>query len=211
MIKNYILIGPPGSGKGTQAKKLTEQFHLLHLSTGSIFRQLAQHDNNLKELITSGNLVPDTQVVDLISKYIRNNIITVKKTGILLDGFPRTLTQAKNMSKIFVMEGITINVVYIMTLNYDESINRLLGRRVCTMCGANYKQSNNIIKCTYCNNILSKRSDDQVNIIKNRFQIYEKQTKPLIEYYDNQSNIDVIYINGSKDENDVFNQITKHL
>jgi adenylate kinase len=213
MINNYIILGPPGSGKGTQSKKLVDKFDLLHLSTGSMFRHIAKHDNNVKELITSGHLIPDTMVMALINEYIKNNIIPIKTKGIIFDGFPRTLPQAKSISNILMAYGLVINMICILTLNVHEVINRLIGRRICTICGTNYNQSNNIniLKCKLCNNILTQRSDDKVNVIKERFKTYEQQTKPLIEYYNNNTNVYVFYVDAFKDEYEVFSQIKKHI
>jgi adenylate kinase len=208
---NYILLGPPGSGKGTQAKKLVDKFHLLHLSTGSIFRTLSKYDNNIKKLITSGNLIPDVQVISLINRYIKENITTIKTKGFVLDGFPRTLEQAKQLDKILISEGIIINIVYIITLSFDEVLNRILCRSVCSVCGINYNKNSNIIRCSSCNNIIIKREDDKLNTIEKRLQIYEQRTKPIIEYYSNKHNIYTVYIDGYKDIDNVFKQITKHI
>jgi adenylate kinase len=207
---NYVLLGPPGAGKGTQAKKLVERFSLVHLSTGDIFREAKKSDRVINELLTSGQLVPDTVVVNMMKKHFEGEYI---KKGFLLDGFPRTVRQAEELDVILKSEDIKIDAVFFINVHFSEAIRRISGRRVCSSCGASYHISDLASKegpkCTVCFGVLIQRNDDKEDIVKDRFSVYEKQTKPLIEYY-NKIGL-LINIDGFKNEFSVFRQICESI
>jgi adenylate kinase len=204
---NYVILGLPGAGKGSQAKKIAVKFGIIHLSTGDVFREVKKSDKFINKLLSSGQLVPDEIVVDMVRKWLEKNNI---KKGFLLDGFPRTVKQAEELDKMLVSENIKMNGIFLINVPFEEAVKRIVGRRVCTVCGINYhmvllppKKSG---KCDYCDGVLFHRSDDKEDIVRDRFNIYEKQTKPLIEYY-KESGL-LIHIDGLKSESDVFEQIS---
>jgi adenylate kinase len=203
---NYIILGPPGAGKGTQAKKVAVKFGIVHLSTGDMFREAKKSDKSISELLSSGQLVPDEIVVNMVRKRLEKNNI---EKGFLLDGFPRTVKQAEELDRILMSENIKIDGIFLINVSFEEAVKRIEGRRVCA-CGASYhmvllppKESG---KCDRCGGMLFHRSDDKENVIRDRFSVYEKQTKPLIKYY-KESGL-LIYTDGLKSESGVFEQIS---
>ncbi|MDR1417802.1 MAG: adenylate kinase [Endomicrobium sp.] len=206
---NYILIGPPGAGKGTQAKKIVEKFEIIHLSTGDMFREAKKSDKVISRLLASGELVPDVIVVNIVKNCLLKYDV---KKGFLLDGFPRTLNQTQELDIMLEKENVKIDGVLFIDLKLEEAIKRISSRRTCS-CGASYnveffppKQAG---KCDVCNKDLIQRDDDKEEIVKNRLTVYENQTKPLIEYYKNKGLL--IEIDGSKSESEVFKQICKSI
>jgi adenylate kinase len=203
---NYIILGPPGAGKGSQAKKIAVEFGMVHLSTGDMFRETKKSDEFINKLLSLGQLVPDEVVVNMVRELLleENNI----KKGFLLDGFPRTVKQAEELDRMLISENIKIDGIILINVPFEEAVKRIVGRRVCA-CGASYhtvlfspKESG---KCDRCGGILFHRSDDKEDVIRDRFSVYEKQTKPLIEYY-KESGL-LIHIDGLKSESGVFEQI----
>jgi adenylate kinase len=206
---NYILMGPPGAGKGTQAKKIVEKFGIVHLSTGDMFRGAKKSDEDIRKFLESGQLVPDEIVVNMVKKRLEKDDI---KKGFLLDGFPRTVNQAQELDKMLKSENIKIDAVFFIDVHFEEAVKRISGRRVCS-CGASYHV--NFIppkvkgKCDVCNGELIQRSDDKENVVKDRLNVYEKQTRPLIDYYKKTGLF--VNIDGLKSESEVFEEIKKHI
>ncbi|MDR1104297.1 MAG: adenylate kinase [Endomicrobium sp.] len=206
---NYILMGPPGAGKGTQAKKIVEKFGIVHLSTGDMFREAKESDEDIRKILESGQLVPDEIVVNMVKKCLEKDDI---KKGFLLDGFPRTVNQAQELDKMLKSENIKIDAVFFIDINFEEAVKRISGRRVCS-CGASYHV--NFIppkvkgKCDACNGELIQRRDDKENVVKDRLDVYEKQTRPLIDYYKKTGLF--VNIDGLKSESEVFEEIKKHI
>jgi adenylate kinase len=203
---NYIILGPPGAGKGTQAKKIAVKFGIVHLSTGDMFREAKKSDESISKLLSLGRLVPDEIVVDMVRKWLGKNNI---KKGFLLDGFPRTVKQAEELDRMLMSENIKIDGIFLINVPFKEAVKRIAERRVCA-CGAVYntvlllpKESG---KCDCCGRVLLHRSDDKEDVIRDRFSVYKKQTKHLIEYY-KESGL-LIYIDGLKSESVVFEQIS---
>jgi adenylate kinase len=202
-------MGPPGAGKGTQAKKIVEKFGIVHLSTGDMFREAKKSDKGIRKLLTSGQLVPDEIVVNMVKKRLEKDDI---KKGFLLDGFPRTVNQAFELDKMLKSENIKIDAVFFIDVHFEEAVKRISGRRVCS-CGASYHV--NFIpptvkgKCDACNGELIQRSDDKENVVKDRLDVYEKQTRPLIDYYKKTGLF--VNIDGLKSESEVFEEIKKHI
>ncbi|MDR3307017.1 MAG: adenylate kinase [Endomicrobium sp.] len=202
---NYILMGPPGAGKGTQSKKIVEKFGIVHLSTGDMFREAKKSDEVISKLLASGQLVPDEIVVNMAKKRLEKDDV---KKGFLLDGFPRTVNQAQELDKMLKSENMKIDAVFFIDVCFEEAVKRISGRRVCS-CGASYHVD--FIppkvegKCDGCNCELIQRNDDKENVVRDRLDVYEKQTRPLIDYY--KSTGLLVNIDGLKSESEVFEDI----
>jgi adenylate kinase len=202
-------MGPPGAGKGTQAKKIVEKFGIVHLSTGDMFREAKKSDEVISKLLASGQLVPDDAVVNMVKARLKKDDV---KKGFLLDGFPRTLNQAQELDKMLKSENIKIDAVFFIDVHFEEAVKRISGRRVCS-CGASYHV--NFIPpkvagvCDVCSSKLVQRNDDKENVVKDRLDVYEKQTRPLINYY-KKTNL-LVDIDGLKSETGVFEEIKKHI
>jgi len=197
-----IFIGPPASGKGTQAEMLAQKYNLKLISTGNLFRWHIKNKTELgqkvEQIMTAGDLVSD-----LITNEIVKEEINKIQDSFVLDGYPRNIVQAK-----FLNQLIKINLVFEIFINFEEVMRRLSGRRVCS-CGATYHlifkppQKNDF--CDVCGSKLFQRDDDTEKKIKHRYQIYEKKTNPLIDFYQAQNIL--IKINGQPPIPDVFKEI----
>ncbi|MDR3049073.1 MAG: adenylate kinase [Elusimicrobiota bacterium] len=206
---NYILLGPPGAGKGTQAKKIVEKFKIVHLSTGDMFREAKKSDPSIAALMEAGKLIPDEIVVNMVKNRLKKDDV---KNGFLLDGFPRTLKQAKELDKSLKTENIKIDGVFSIIIDNEEAVKRISGRRVCK-CGASFHikfvPPKDADKCDYCGGQLTQRADDKEEVVRERLSVYDKQTKPLIDYYKNSGLL--IDIDGLQNEKIVFEQISKFI
>jgi len=192
---NLVLLGPPGAGKGTQAKVLNEGLKLPHISTGDILRDSVKSQTKfgleVKKIMESGALVPD----DLINKIIEERLIKPDTNkGFILDGFPRTKQQAIKLDEILKKHpagGIDLVLYFDSTL--EVIIERLSGRLVCRNCGANFHIRNVPPKkemfCDHCGGELYQRQDDKEDTIKNRIKVYEEKISPLVDYYEKQNKI----------------------
>ena len=204
---NFILFGPPGAGKGTQAKTISSKFGVVHLSTGDMIRE-AKDDPMFVKYLTSGQLVPDNVIVDMVVKRLQKDDC---KNGFLLDGFPRTIFQAQELDKFLQQLNRKIAAVFYIDIAQEEVIKRLAGRRVCPSCGGSFNIELKPPKqegiCDFCGAKLVQRKDDNPDTIKERLVVYEKQTKPLAEYYD-KSGV-VARIDGAVSPDKVFEQIEK--
>ena len=206
---NIILIGPPASGKGTQAKFLEKQFNLYHLSTGDLLREMANGSSDLskqiKSLIDNGQFVSD----ELIIQVVKNKIEELKQNdanlGILFDGFPRTVFQAKSL------ESMT-NIDYIIEIavSKQEIVKRVLDRAVCKTCGKSFLLSQTSgLKCDNCGGDIVKRNDDRKEIAESRYDEYMLKTYPILEYFKNHNGYHKI--DGENTMDLIFNQICKIL
>lgn len=202
-----VLLGPPGAGKGTQAKMISERYGLKHISTGDIFRKNIADKTPLgiraKEYINNGRLVPDELTISMVEETIS---IIDNDLGFMMDGFPRTVTQADAFCNILKCKGLELDHVINIDVSDDELIKRLSGRRICSACGASFhlifNRPKNDSLCNYCNSNLIQRVDDSEESVKNRLNIYKLQTQPLIDYYKGKSLIRSI--DGKKDVDNVF-------
>ena len=203
-----ILIGPPGSGKGTQAKKLAGKYDIPHISTGDILRDHIKRDTELGKLakgyIDDGKLVPDNVIMDLIDDRLKQDDC---KSGYLFDGFPRTIPQAEGFDKID-----SIDKVILLTTPDDKIVDRMKGRRMCK-CGTTYHIVNNPPKednkCDDCGSNLYIRDDDKEETVLKRLEDYHKQTEPLIEFYKDQSKL--IEVDGFRSIDVIFEDVCKIL
>ncbi len=200
---HVILLGPPGAGKGTQANRIVEESGLKHLSTGDILRDEVSRETELgktaKGYMDRGELVPDGLIIDMI-----RGRIEAADDGFLLDGFPRTIAQAEALA-----EFATIDIVLNITLPRDEVVRRLTGRRVCRDCGKIYNLTFNLAEgettCAACGGELYQRDDDKRDVIENRYDVYERATSPLIDYYER---LGILHaLDGSLGADRVFSEI----
>lgn len=183
-----ILLGPPGAGKGTQAKLLSEKFKIPHISTGDILRQELSENSELgrrvAKFVTSGELVPDDIVVEVVINRLAKKDV---QEGFILDGFPRTLDQAQQLDQALEQLNTSVDLVIYFKTSLPVSIRRLSGRRVCKGCGANFHLTNMAPKsegiCDFCGKELFLRDDDKEETVKKRLSIYQSQTASLIDYY----------------------------
>lgn len=206
-----ILLGPPGAGKGTQGERLVKRYNIPHISTGDIFRAAIKEGTQMglkaKEYMDQGALVPDEVVVGIVKERLTNDDC---REGYLLDGFPRTLAQAEALDAALQEMGTPLTGVVNVDVDQEELIERLTGRRVCKSCGSSYHIKFNTPKvrnvCDKCGGELYQRSDDTVETVKQRLDVYRNQTAPLIDYYQNKNLL--FTVDGSKDIEDVFREIT---
>ena len=205
-MKNIILLGAPGAGKGTQAAMIAEEFKVPHISTGDILRRNMKEGTPLglkaKAFVESGGLGPDEVVIGLVEDRLSQEDC---KNGYILDGFPRTIAQAEALDKV-----ARIDLAIYIDVPFETIIDRLGGRRVC-VCGETYHVSmlNGETTCKRCGKELFVRDDDKPETVKNRLKVYSDQTQPLIDYYRSQNKVVDIKANGTKEE--IFADIKKVL
>jgi adenylate kinase len=211
---NIVLLGPPGAGKGTQAELIVKKYGIPQISTGDIFRANIKNGTELgkkaKEYMDKGELVPDELVVDLVNDRLEKDDC---KDGFMLDGFPRTVFQAEELTKIMTAKNLSINYVLNIDVAPEKLIDRIAGRRVCKSCGATYnvntKPTSKEGICDACGGEVYQRADDNKETVANRINVYFDQTAPLIEYYEKIGNLATI--NGDQAMDKVFSDITKVL
>jgi len=189
-----ILIGPPGSGKGTQAGLLSQKLKIPHISTGDILREAVGNQTELGKkaigFMEKGELVPDDIIIEIIKERISRPDC---KAGFIFDGFPRTLTQARMLDEIFKEKNKELDLVVQFQISDESLTKRLSGRLICSQCGADYNlyfklpQMRN--KCDRCGGTLLPRPDDKKEVVINRLKVFKNQTKPVVDYYQKQSKI----------------------
>lgn len=205
-----VLLGPPGAGKGTQAKSISNKYSILHISTGDIFRKNISEKTPLgieaKGYIDKGHLVPDSLTIDLVKDTLSQEFC---KNGFLLDGFPRTVAQAEALKEFLKENGTDLDVALLIDVPQNFILERMTGRRVCTSCGASYHIKFNPPsvdgKCDVCGNDVVQRKDDTEATVKERLDVYDSQTQPLINYYDAEGLLKTV--DGTKAINEVFESI----
>jgi adenylate kinase len=206
---NVVLFGPPGAGKGTQAKELSSYYDIPHISTGDILRanvkQGTKLGNKAEHYMNRGELVPDEVLIGIIKNRLAEPDC---KKGYLLDGYPRTIPQAEALDGILEEIGMPLDVVLNIDVPDEELIGRLSGRYMCE-CGESYhirfNPPQNEGVCDSCGGQLYQREDDREEVIRQRLESYKNKTQPLIDYYANKNL--VVHINGEKDIKDVFDDI----
>ena len=209
---HLIIMGAPGSGKGTYAKVLKDIFAVPHISTGEMFRKAIKEGSELgklaQSLIDKGNFVPD----DITNKLVKQRLAEDDcKKGFLLEGYPRNLDQAKAFTEILKELNIDLDAVINLNVEDDEIVKRIVNRRLCSNCGQGY----NIITlppkvegvCDLCNSPLYTRADDNEETVKIRLTVYNNQTKPLVEYYEALNKI--VNINSNQEIELVIKEIVK--
>lgn len=209
-----IMLGAPGAGKGTQAKKIADKYQIPHISTGDIFRANIKNGTELgkkaKAYMDQGLLVPDELTLELIMDRFQNPDC---ENGYVLDGFPRTIPQAEALTRALEEKGESIDYAVNVEVPDENIINRMSGRRACLSCGATYHIVHIPTKvegiCDRCGGELALRDDDKPETVKNRLSVYHTQTKPLIQFYGDKK---VLHeVDGTQEMEKVFADIVKVL
>src|SRR6056297_684737 len=214
MQMRLILLGPPGAGKGTQAEGIKKEFNIPHISTGDIFRENIKNNTKLgkkaQEFMNKGLLVPDELVVNLVKDRLSKKDC---EEGFLLDGFPRTIEQAKALDKELEKMDQKLDKAINIVVSEDILVERIVGRRICKNCKATYHIKFNPPKqegiCDKCGGELYQRDDDKEETVQNRIKVYNEETQPLVEYYENKDLI--LNINGEQEINKVLEDIINNL
>lgn len=205
-----LLLGPPGAGKGTQARRLTERLQIPHISTGDMFRQAMAQGTALglaaKSYMERGQLVPDDVTIGLVRERLGEADC---ERGFLLDGFPRTVPQADALGRILGDVGRPLDQAINLEVPEKRLIERAVGRRVCPNCGATYHVVYNPPRqpeiCDVCGHPLRQRDDDREETVKRRLEVYYQQTEPLIRYYEEAGLLK--NVNGDQDMDSVLEAI----
>lgn len=209
-----VLLGPPGAGKGTQAKSISNKYSIPHISTGDIFRKNISENTPLgveaKSYMDKGQLVPDEVTINMVKDRLQQADC---KNGYLLDGFPRTVAQAEALNSFLNERDEQLDTALLIKVPNEFILERMTGRRVCPSCGASYhvkfNPPTNWDKCDLCGSEIIQRKDDTVETVKERLDVYEKETQPLIDYYANKQLLSEV--DGTKAINEVFRGICEIL
>ena len=209
-------MGPPGAGKGTQAKRLVDEFGMTHLSSGDIFRAEkasgSQLGREIDEYMAAGHLVPDKVVVDVMTKAITSS---PNGAGLLLDGFPRTVPQAETLDAQLARAGKPLDAVVIINAEERLIVERITGRRVCPKCDKVYHVKNMPPRrdgvCDECGTALIQRADDVESVVRRRLAAYYRQTAPVVDYYRRRKDLRLMEFNGAASAETVAAEIVRAL
>ena len=213
-LMRLVFLGAPGAGKGTQAKMLVDQLKIPQISTGDMLRKAVADGTPLgkeaKSYMEKGELVPDSVVIGLIKERLQESDT---ENGFILDGFPRNVSQAKELDRLLGDLGKPLDVALVLDVPFEDLMKRLTGRRTCRSCGQMY----NIYfsppkiegKCDVCGGELYQRADDNEETIKKRLEVYQSSTEPLIEYYKNKGILKVVQ--GTGNINEIYRKILVQL
>ena len=201
---NIVLLGAPGAGKGTVAQELVAEFGVAHISTGDLLRAAVKAQSELgkaaKKYMDAGELVPDQLVIDLVKERLAADDAM---KGFILDGFPRNTPQAVTLDSELASMGCSLDSALLVDVEAKVIINRLSSRRTCRACG--YTGTADVTVCPKCGGEMYQRDDDKPETIKNRLDVYEKNTAPLVEYYRGQGLLKTV--NGDQSMADVYSDV----
>lgn len=203
-VRHVIIIGPPGSGKGTQAMRVADELDLKHLSTGDLLREAVSEGTELgkkaEEYMKAGLLVPDEIMLGLI----REQLDVLEGGGWILDGFPRTLPQAETLAELLESKGLAIDMVLLIDVESEEIVGRLTSRRICGDCKAVFNLSmlaeGDENTCEKCGGKLITRPDDREETVRRRLKVYEEQTAPVLDFYRKSTGVTEVAGSGDIDE-----------
>jgi len=209
---NLVFLGPPGSGKGTQAARLSGKAGVLHLSTGDLLREAVKNGTELGQqaegYMSRGELVPDDLIVGLIENKLTAGELD---KGFILDGFPRTVPQAEALKTMFTKNDMGLDHAVLIAVGDEEIVRRLSGRWFCPTCQRTYSYPANQPKvegiCDDDGTKLQRRKDDEEDVVRNRLDVYKKQTQPIEDFYRNESLL--VEIDGEDSPDNVFAAIEK--
>ena len=208
-MKSLIFIAPPAAGKGTQSEIISKKYNIPSISTGDLLRDARNQDNEIGRIIREkqdkGLLVDDEIVLNLLKNRLNESDCA---NGYILDGFPRTVSQAEALQEFLEQRGESLNTALLINVPNEFILERMTGRRVCPSCGASYHIKFNPPangKCELCGTDIVQRKDDTAETVKERLDVYEKQTQPLIDYY-SKNNL-LSQVDGTKAINLVFESI----
>jgi adenylate kinase len=200
---NIVLLGSPASGKGTQAEILSQKFSLFHLSTGDVARKLSETDPRIREIVTSGKLIPPEEMTMHVLDFLENEKTDLK--DILFEGFPRFVSQYEALDNFLKSKGDDIDVVISLEVPMEVAVKRISSRWMCSKCGEIYntetKPSEKSGICDKCGSPLVQRDDDKPDSVKTRFEYYVKNTKELIDYVDGKGKL--TRVNGDRSIDDI--------
>ncbi len=199
-----VLLGAPGSGKGTQAQRLMVEKNIPQISTGDMLRAAVATKSNFglraKEVMEAGNLVSDEIMIGIIRERLMKNDI---ENGFILDGFPRTTKQAEDLEKLLIELHQPLELVILMDMENDILTKRIVGRRTCSLTGKllniYFSNKDELTACTEAGGELIKRKDDNEETVRNRLQVYQEQTEPLVSFYNQKKLLEKVDAEGSMD------------
>ncbi|HWR82388.1 MAG TPA: adenylate kinase [Candidatus Deferrimicrobium sp.] len=205
MKRNLVFLGPPGSGKGTQAAMLARRLGIAHLSTGDMLRNAVSEESELgrqaESYMKRGELVPDHLIIGLIERTIVSGKL---RHGFILDGFPRTLPQAESLGDMLSGKGVSLDGAVLFRISDEEVVNRLSGRWSCPKCQATYNYPSNVPRrqgiCDHDGMTLRRRPDDEETVVRNRLDVYRSQTKPIEDYYRRESLLTEVRAEGTPEQ-----------
>ena len=205
MELNFVMLGPPGAGKGTQALQLRRRWGIPHISTGAILREAVHAGTPLgrevKTIMEGGGLVDDTLITSIVCDRLTQ---PDTRQGFLLDGFPRTIPQAESLDRFLERRPLVVVEIF---LTVEDVLRRLAARMICSECGTNASDEDETSTCHDCGGPLVPRADDAAQVVRNRLDVYHRQTAPLVEYYGTRSTYR--RINGAQLPDDVSADIVR--
>ena len=209
MLKRLVILGAPGAGKGTQAKRLATDFNWTHISTGDMLREAMKVNGpigrNVKEYVEKGDLVPDHMMIEIVSRRLSQEDCN---NGFILDGFPRTVKQAEKLDEVLEELRMALDGTISIDVPEDEIVRRLSQRFICEKCGKiimGEEVETHGQECLFCKGTLSRRRDDEPETIRYRLEVYKKRTYSLIQYYRNRNFL--LKVDGVGSVNDIYKRI----